>query len=290
MQIKEKIIEFFVTYGLQILGALIILAAGIFLARMAGQFVDRLFTKLEMEPPIRALLVRAVRLIVMAFVLVLVLDKFGVPLAPMVAGIGVVGVGVGLALQGVLSNAAAGLVLIFTRPFRVGEYIEVIGVEGQVKSISLFATILTHPDQSKVVVPNRKIVGEVLHDYGRIRQLDLVVGVSYDTDLQKARGVMRNLLAQSKFVLKEPVPVFGITSLEDSDIIVSVKPWVSVNDFVPAAAQLYEEIIEAFRAHEIDMPYPQQEVRLLNESISAVPANGPVTASPLNAPISCPIG
>lgn len=269
MQLKDRIVDFFVTYGLQILGALIILTVGFFVAREAARLADRLFKKLEVDAPIRSLLVRLIRLVVMAFVLVLVLDKFGVPMAPMVAGIGVVGVGVGLALQGVLSNAAAGLVLIFTRPFRVNEYIEIIGEEGQVKAITLFTTILTHPDKSKIVIPNRKIVGEVLHDYGAIRQLDLVVGVSYDTDLKRMRLLLNDTLSQDAMVLKDPAPVIGIRSLDDSDIMVAVKPWVKVSDFVPASAQVYEEIIEAFRAHDIDMPFPQQEVRLLAEAVGS---------------------
>lgn len=264
MQLKDRIVDFFVTYGFQIVGALIILTVGFFVAREAARLADRLLNKVDVDAPIRSLLVRVVRLIVMAFVFVLVLDKFGVPMAPMVAGIGVVGVGIGLALQGVLSNAAAGLVLIFSRPFRVGEYIEIIGEEGEVKAITLFTTILTHPDRSKIVIPNRKIVGEILHDFGAIRQLDLTVAVAYDTDLKKVRTVLRETLDQHPMALKDPAPVIGIRSLEDFDITVSVKPWVAVNDFVPAAAQIYERIIEAFRAHDIHIPFPQREVRLLN--------------------------
>lgn len=265
MRWKDKIVDFFVAYGMQIVGALIILAVGYYVAQQVARLADRLFKKLEVDAPIRSLLVRLIRLIVLAFVLVLVLDKFGVPMAPMVAGIGVVGVGVGLALQGVLSNAAAGLVLIFSRPFRVGEYIEIIEEEGQVKAITLFTTILTHPDRSKIVIPNRKIVGEVLHDFGSIRQLDLCVGVSYDSDLKKVRRVIAETLANERMVLKDPPAVIGVRSLEDSDIMVSVKPWVAVSDFVPASAQVYEEIVDAFRVNAIDMPYPQQEIRLLRD-------------------------
>lgn len=264
MQLKDRIVEFFVTYGFQIVGALIILTVGYFVAREAARLADRLLGKVDVDAPIRLLLVRVIRLVVMAFVLVLVLDKFGVPMAPMVAGIGVVGVGVGLALQGVLSNAAAGLVLIFSRPFRVGEYIEVVGEEGEVKAITLFTTILTHPDRSKIVIPNRKIVGEILHDFGAVRQLDLTVGVAYDSDLKKVRAVLRETLEQHPMALKDPQPVIGIRSLEDYDIAVLVKPWVAVENFVPAGAEIYERIIDAFRAHDIEVPLPQREVRLLN--------------------------
>ena len=109
---------------------------------------------------------RVVRVVVLVFALVVALDKFGFQIAPLVAGIGVAGLGIGIALQGVLSNVVAGLTIIFTKPFRVGEYIELVGMQGEVHMIELFSTTLVHPDRSRVIIPNRKIVGEILHNYG----------------------------------------------------------------------------------------------------------------------------
>ena len=114
---------------------------------------------------------------VLAFTLVVALDQFGVQVAPLIAGIGVAGIGIGIALQGVLRNVMAGLSIIFTKPFRVGDYIDIVGVYGQVTTIDIFSTTLMHADLSKVVIPNHKIVGEILHNYGRMRQLNLTVGV-----------------------------------------------------------------------------------------------------------------
>src|SRR5438093_9240740 len=116
---------------------------------------------------------------------------------PLVASIGVAGVGIGLAMQGVLSNMVCGLAIIFLKPFRVGEYIELLGVHGQVTAIELFSTTLAHPDRSRVVIPNRKIVGEVLHNYGTIRQLDLSVGVAYQTNIKEALATLCELVAQN---------------------------------------------------------------------------------------------
>src|SRR5882724_12419466 len=175
---KKILIDFFIRYGFQIIGAAIILGAGFFVARWIGRIIDRLLGRREMEPPMRALIVRTISFVVIVFTLVLALDKLGVQVAPLVAGIGVAGVGVGLAMQGVLGNVVAGLTIIFTKPFRVGEYVELAGVQGQVTNVELFSTVLLHSDNSRVVVPNRKIVGEILHNYGAIRQLDLSVGVS----------------------------------------------------------------------------------------------------------------
>src|SRR5438552_11938704 len=171
--IKNHIIKFLTDYGFQIIGALIILVLGGMVARWVGRVAGSFFEKKGVELPMRTLAVRVIRLLVFGLAVVLALEKFGVPIAPMVAGIGVAGVGIGLAMQGVLSNIVAGLTIIFTKPFRVGEYIEMLGTHGQVASIELFSTTLLHPDRSRIVIPNRKIVGEILHNYGTVRQLDI---------------------------------------------------------------------------------------------------------------------
>ena len=180
---KELTTDLLIRYGFQILGALVILGAGLLLARYVGNLTGRWLERRSLEPPVRSLMVKMVRVVVLIFTLVVALDKFGFQMAPLVAGIGVAGLGVGIALQGVLGNLVAGLSIILTKPFRVGEWISIVGVYGQVSSIELFATTLLHPDQSRVIIPNRKIVGEILHNHGTIRQLELTVGVGYATDL-----------------------------------------------------------------------------------------------------------
>jgi small conductance mechanosensitive channel len=172
-------------------------------------------------------------------------------------------------MQHVLSNLVAGLTIIFTKPFRVGEFVELVGESGQVSMVALFTTTLVHTDQSRIVIPNRKIVGEILHNYGTIRQLDLSVGVAYNTNMTEALAHVRRILAANPRVLKQPVPVVGITSLGDSAVTVAVKPWVQVDDFVPAVAELNHAILEQFRLNRIEIPFPQREIKLLNETFSA---------------------
>ncbi len=162
------------------------------IARWVGRLVDASLVRYNLEITIRRIVVRMVRLVVMVVVLILVLDKFGVQIAPLIAGIGVVGVGIGLAMQGVLGNVVAGLTIIFTKPFVIGEYVELLGEQGEVVDIGLFTTVLTHPDQSRVVIPNRKIVGEILHNHGAMRQLDLDVGVAYGSNLPKVLATVRS--------------------------------------------------------------------------------------------------
>ena len=262
-EIRKEVLKYLADYGFAIIGALIILAVGVIAARWLGRVFGDWLEK-KVEPPIKVLAVRVVRLIVFALAVVLALDKLHVPIAPMVAGIGVAGVGIGLATQGVLSNVVAGLTIIFTKPFRVGQYIELLGVEGQVQAIELFTTTLLHADQSRVVIPNRKIVGEVLHNYGTIRQLNISVGVSYDSDINQVLAAINEVLGKNPRLLKEPAPAVGVTALGDSSVNIAIKPWASVADFGAASGEITQEILRAFREKKIEMPFPQHEVRLLN--------------------------
>lgn len=263
-ELQKNIIKFLTEYGFQIIGAIIILIVGAMAARWLGRVADQWAAKKQIEPPIRMLAVRVIRLVVFALAVVLALDKCGVPITPMVAGIGVAGVGVGLATQGVLSNVVAGLTIIFTKPFRVGEYIELAGVNGQVASVELFTTTLMHADRSRVVIPNRKIVGEILHNYGTIRQLDLSVNVAYSSDMEKALSLVREIMAANKKVLKDPAPLCGITLLGDSSVNLAIRPWANVADFGAAAGEINTEVIAKFRANGIEIPLPQREVRVLS--------------------------
>src|SRR5216684_8393610 len=148
MPAQDLIIDLAIRYGFQVVGALVILFAGLLAAWWVGNVVERPLTRMALEPPMRRLMVRVVRVVVLLFALVIALDKFGFQIAPLVAGIGVAGLGIGIALQGVLSNVIAGLSIIFTKPYRIGEYIEVSGVHGQVTMIGIFSTTLIHSDQS----------------------------------------------------------------------------------------------------------------------------------------------
>ena len=262
-QWKDKAIGYLIENGPKLLSALAIIIVGVFVARFVGGLFQRWLNKRDLEPPVRMLITRVVKLVIVALFTVVALGTCGVNIAPLVAGIGVAGVGVGLAMQGVLGNLVAGLVIIFTKPFRVGEYIEIIGVHGQVNMIELFSTILIHPDQSRVIVPNRKIVGEVLHNYGQIRQHTISIGVAYDTDLNRALTVIRNVLAASPRVLKEPAPAVAVHRFGESSIEIAVQPWSQLGDFGAGAGEIKLALNEAFRANGIIIPFPQREVRML---------------------------
>ena len=261
------LLDLAVRYGFQVLGALVILAVGFVLARWLGDLVERRLARRAVEPPIRALGVRALRIVIMLFALVVALDKFGFQIAPLVAGIGVAGLGVGLALQGVLTNVVAGLTIILTKPFRVGEHIEVAGVHGDVATIELFSTTLVHPDHSRVIIPNRKIVGEILHNFGTMRQVTVTIGVPHSADLSMALGTAHGVLTTNPSVLSDPAPLVGISEVTDLAIKIRLQPWVRVADAVAVEPRLYEELIEAFRKRGIAAPLPRHEVRLVDGAL-----------------------
>jgi small conductance mechanosensitive channel len=263
---KDRIANYVETHGPAILSAILILVVGVFVARWVGRLAMTWLTRKEMqlEPPVRMLIVRLLRLLVLVMALVIAAGTAGMDVTAMVASIGVAGVGVGLATQGVLSNVVAGLTIIFTKPFRVGEYIEMLGTHGQVTAIELFSTTLLHSDRSRVIIPNRKIVGEILHNYGTMRQLDVSVGVGYGTNIPEALATIREILTRNPRVLKDPAPALGVTALGDSAVNIAVKPWVSVNDFGAAGGEIIQAILEQFRTKSIEIPFPQREIRLLN--------------------------
>ena len=264
MSAKDITLDLIIRYGFQVLGAMIILIVGVLLARWIGNLTNRWLESRVKEPPMRLLIVRVIRILVLALTLLVALDKFGFQIAPLVAAVGVAGVGVGFAFHGVLANIIAGLSIIFTKPYRVGEYIELLGVHGQVVTVELFSTSLVQLDQSRVVIPNHKIVGEILHNYGMIRQLTLTVGVAYEANFHEVLEAVKEVIGANARVLKDPVPIIGITELGASTITLSIQPWVAVPDFIPARAELYQTIVEKFRERKIEIPFPKSEIRLLN--------------------------
>jgi len=265
-QIKATFIDLAIRFGPKLATAILIFTAGVFIANWCTRATARALHRFELEPPVRMLLTRLVRILVLGIFLIAALQNLGVELLPLIAGLGVAGAGIALATQGVLSNVVAGLTIIFTKPYRVGEYIGVVGVEGEVTAISLFTTILTHPDRSRIVVPNRKVVGEILQNYGSVRQSEILVGIAYESDLAAALDAIREVVKANPRVLAEPNPVVQVNVLADSAVQIAIRPWVAVSDFSIVSGELNLSVAENLRQRGIAIPYPQREVRLIREA------------------------
>jgi small conductance mechanosensitive channel len=265
-QIRVTAIDLAFKFGPKLVVAILILIAGYMAGRWAGRVTLRAIERFRFEPPVRLLIERIVRVVVLALFAIMALQNLGVELLPLIAGLGVAGAGIALAMQGVLGNVVAGLTIIFTQPFRIGDYISIVKEEGEVLEITLFNTTLGHPDRSRVVIPNRKIVGEILHNYGRIRQLALEVGVAYDTDVGAAVGAVQEVLKANPRVLQDPAPLIFVARLAES-IRIGVGPWVGVADYVPAGGELNRAILEKFRDRRIVIPMPRREVHLVGKAV-----------------------
>jgi small conductance mechanosensitive channel len=254
MSAMDTITQYAVQYGLQAVVAIGIFAAGVVTSRWTGKLVQQRLERQTLDPPVRMLLVRIVKIVVLLFTAVIALEALGIPIAPLVAGIGVAGVGIGLALQGVLSNVMAGLSIIFTKPYKVGDHISLLGVHGDVVIIDIFSTTLIHPDHSRVIIPNRKIVGEILHNFGTIRQIHLTIEVVYKTDLDQALAIIRDIIAGQPHILKDPPPSIGVSNLGHPAVTIAIEPWTAVPHYASSQGELNKAIIERFRAAHIEFP------------------------------------
>jgi len=263
--IADLVTDLLVRYSFQVLAALAIFVAGLLVARWVGGAVARSLRKTQLELHLQRLLVRAAKLLVVLFTIVLALDKFGVQVTALVAGISVAGLAGGLALQGVLANLAAGVSIMFSRYFRIGDYIEIGSVKGQVTSIDLSMTVLRTLEDARVIVPNRRIVGEVIYNYSAERRVTLHVEVGYNEDLDRAMAAVRAVLAENSRVLKNPPPEVGIVNLTDTGVQIVLRPWCKAEDFWLVQYELYRAVLERFRQEKIETSVPTREVRLINQ-------------------------
>jgi len=254
LETPDVLTQLAVQYGPRVLAAILVLVAGFFVMHWVAKFAARGLSGLSLEQPVRNLLLRVIRIIVFFLFLLLALQNLGIDLLPLLAGLGIAGAGIALALQGVLGNVAAGLTIIFTRPFRIGEYISIAGEEGMVYEISIFSTTLRHSDLSLVVIPNRKIAGEILHNYGEVRQLNLSVNVEYGTDIDAAIAAVHDVLDGNARVLRDPAPIVAAAALGDYAITIVIRPWVAVRDFHAAAGEINPAIVETFRLRGVQIP------------------------------------
>ncbi len=262
-QAKGTLLDLAIRFGPKLLVALLIITAGFIVAGWAGRAVLRSLVRIDLEPPVRLLMMRIVRVLVLGVFVMMALQNLGVELLPLIAGLGVAGAALALATQGVLSNVIAGLTIIFTKPYRVGDFIEIVSVEGRVDEISVFNTVLVHPDRSRIVVPNRKIIGEILHNYGQIRQTEVRVRVAYDANLPQVLETIQSLVRANPRVLPEPASLIGVASLGESAVQIAVKPWVQVGSYGLVEGELNLAIVAALRQRGVVIPFPQREVRLV---------------------------
>ncbi|CDT19088.1 MULTISPECIES: small-conductance mechanosensitive channel MscS [Vibrio] len=256
--------DLFIQYGVNIISALIILFIGNLIVKAVANSVSKVLQKKKMDRAVVEFIHGLVRYLLFVIVLIAALGRLGVQTASVVAVIGAAGLAVGLALQGSLSNFAAGVLIVAFRPFKSGDYVEIGGVAGSVDSIQIFQTVLTTPDNKMVVVPNGSVIGSPITNYSRhnTRRIDLMIGVSYNADLQKTKALLTKICESDERVLKEPGVQVGVHTLADSSVNFVVRPWVNTAEYWDVYFDLMQAIKEGLDNEGIEIPFPQMDVHM----------------------------
>lgn len=261
----NTIIEFGVNYSFQVLGAIIVLIIGALIAKGIGELVFKLLQKKKMDIPLSKFIAGAVRVSILSFALIIALGKFGITIAPFIAALSAVAFGSTLAFQGPLSNYGAGLSIILSRSFTVGDTITVADVSGVVQDVKLAATVLLTEDGVKITIPNKHIVGEIVYNSGANRVVEAVVGIGYGSDPQKAIQVIKQALSQFKEVVPEPTPQIGIQSFGDSAINIAYRYWAPTVKYFSTLHAVNFAVYKALEAANIPIPFPQRDIHIVSQ-------------------------
>ena len=262
-EVYKLITEFFVEYSFQLLGAVIILIIGLVIASRAGRFVERLCRRHNMDITLSRFLGSCAKIAIMVGVAIVCLNKLGISVTPFVAAIGAISLGAGLAVQGLLSNYGAGLNIIITRPFVIGDTISVQSVTGIVDEVHLAYTILRDEDDVTITIPNRHIIGEIIHNSKAFKLAETTLGVAYDTDMALALETVSSVCDKMGLGDNRP-PQIGIDNFGDSAIEIGVRYWLPTDQYHELRFAFNDRLFDAVRAAGIQIPFPQREVRLLN--------------------------
>jgi small conductance mechanosensitive channel len=256
------------TYGLRVIGAIVLLIVGRMVAGFIRRAVRKGLERAEMDATLVPFLSKGVYYLVLAVVVIAVLQLFGVQTTSLVAVLGAAGLAVGLALQGTLSNFAAGVMLLIFRPFKVGDFVDTAGTAGSVEEIGIFSTTLKSPDNVKIVVPNSQVYGQTIKNFNgfETRRVDMVMGISYDDDIQRALDTITGIVTKDERVLADPAPLVAVSNLGDSSVDIVVRPWCKGSDYWALTFDLTRQLKEGLEAAGCSIPYPQRDVHLFQKS------------------------
>ena len=260
------IIDFFVNYSFQVIGAILVLVIGILVARSVASFLLKLFERKNLDVTLSKFIAATVKGIIIGFAIIIALGKFGITIAPFIAALAAMAFGASFAIQGPLANYGAGLVIILTRPFIVGNTITVSGVSGVVNEVTLGATMLTDEDGVKITIPNKHIVGEILHNSEEKRIVEEIVGISYDSDPEKAIQIITEALNEFQEISKEPPPRVGIQKFGDSSIDIGLRYWIPSQKYFKTLYQVNLAVYKQLKASNIEIPFPQRDVHIVSRS------------------------
>jgi small conductance mechanosensitive channel len=264
MDILEQIQGLILTYGLNILGAIVIIMIGRWLAGIVSRWVRKALARTNSNEALLRFLSNLVYYAILAFSAVAALERVGVQTASFIAVLGAAGLAIGLALEGALANFASGVIILMLKPFSIGDLVEVGEVLGTVEDIQIFSTILTTLDNKMVIIPNGQITGGHIVNYSKRGSLrvDMTFGIGYSDDLLKAKKLLEQILAEDERVLVDPAPMVAVSELADSSVNFAVRPFVAVEHYWDVYFAIHETVKLRFDQAGISIPFPQQDVHL----------------------------
>ena len=266
-ELIEILIAIGVEYGVDIAGAIVLLVVGWTVAGWIRRVIRRTLDSVPvLDETLKPFIANLVRYAVLIFVLIAVLNQFGVQTTSIIAVLAATGLAIGLALQGMLANVASGVMLLFLRPFNVGEYVEAGGIAGTVAEIGLFNTEIKSSAGPGLVVPNSKIWDGPITNFSRnpTRRFDIAVGIGYDDDIDGAMALLKGLLTGDDRVLDDPEPLVVVQELGDSAVIINLRAWTRSGDYGATVWDLNKEIITELQATGYSIPFPQRDVHIVS--------------------------
>jgi small conductance mechanosensitive channel len=263
--IYNMIVSFFVEYSFQMLGAIIILLLGMLVAKKVSDLVLSLCEKKGIDITLSRFIASTSKIIIVVMVAIIAMGKLGISVTPFLAAVGALSLGAGLAMQGLLSNYGAGFNIILTRPFVVGDTITVQGVEGQVKEVHLAYTLLVNEDDVQISIPNKHIVGEILHNSNTNSLAEVTIGVSYSTDPENAIAVIEQALKNVAGIPQDKPPLVGIENFGDSSIDIGIRAWLPTQQFYQVLYSMNKTVYKSLQDNNVTIPFPQREVRVMDQ-------------------------
>lgn len=263
--IVNTIIEFFVNYSFQVLGAIIILVIGVMIANSVAKVMFSFFESKKLDVTLSKFIAGVVKFLIIGFAVIVALGKFGISIAPFVAALGALAFGASFAIQGPLSNYGAGLSIILTQPFKVGDTVTVADVSGIVEEVKLACTILTNEDGIKITIPNKHIVGEIVQNSKANKVVEGVIGISYDSNPDQAIEIVRGVLAKYEQIVQEPAPQVGVQEFADSSVNIAFRYWVPTKQFFQTSYAVNLDVFKAFNEANITIPFPQRDLHIVSQ-------------------------
>ncbi|NMH64685.1 mechanosensitive ion channel family protein [Shewanella salipaludis] len=260
----EQAPELLMTYGLKVFFAIVIFLVGRYLAHVTKKVTTKVLHNRKVDKTVVSFVANLVWAVVLVFTVIATLGQIGVQTASLIAVLGAAGLAVGLALQGSLSNFASGVLMVMFRPCRVGDYVEAAGIAGTIDEITIFSTKLRTPDNKVIVAPNSAMMNGTITNFSALgeRRVDLIIGVAYDSDIARTKEVLKSVLDNNQYVLKDPGYTVALAELGDSSINFVVRPWVKTADYWAGRFELLEQIKNALDAANISIPFPQMDLHV----------------------------